>query len=42
MYTIYMIFLVDIMTALVYTIIVLENGNTSGVENKFLRMKKSA
>ena len=40
MYTIYMLFLIDIMPALVYTIIVLENGNTSGDENKFLRMKK--
>jgi len=25
----------------VYNIIVLENGNTTGVENKFSRMKKS-
>lgn len=42
MYTIYILFLIDIMPALVYTIIVLENGNTSGDENKFLRMKKNA
>ena len=40
MYTIYMIILVDIILPMVYTIIVLENRNTTGVENKFLRMKK--
>ena len=40
MYTIYMIILIDIVPTLVYTIIVLENGNTTGVENKVLKNEK--
>lgn len=35
-----MLILVDIVTALVYTIIVLENGNTSGDANKVLKNEK--
>ena len=35
-----MLILIDIMPTLVYTIIVLENGNTTGVENKVLKNEK--
>ena len=40
MYTIYMLILIDIMPTLVYTIIVLEDRNTTGVENKVLENEK--
>ena len=40
MYTIYVLILIDIVPTLVYTIIVLENGNTTGVENKVLENEK--
>ena len=40
MYTIYMLVLIDIVPTLVYTIIVLENGNTTGGENKVLKNEK--
>lgn len=35
-----MLILIDIMPALVYTIIVLEDRNTTGVENKVLENEK--
>ena len=40
MYTIYILILVDIVLTLVYTIIVLEDRNTTGVENKVLENEK--
>ena len=35
-----MLILIDIMSTLVYTIIVLEDRNTTGVENKVLENEK--
>ena len=40
MYTIYILILIDIMPRLVYTIIVLEDRNTTRVENKVLKNEK--
>ena len=40
MYTIYILILIDIVPILVYTIIVLEDRNTTGVENKVLENEK--
>ena len=40
MYTTYILILVDIVPTLVYTIIVLEDRNTAGVENKVLENEK--
>ena len=40
MYTIYTLILIDITPTLVYTIIVLEDRNTTGVENKVLENEK--
>ena len=40
MYTIYILILIDIVPTLVYTIIVLEDRNTTRVENKVLKNEK--